>query len=44
MKRNDIIERIQNLTDEQFSMLLTLYSQLSEESDPNGQALYQTSA
>jgi hypothetical protein len=44
MNRNDIIERIQNLTDEQFSLLLTLYSQQSGESDPTDQALIQTSA
>lgn len=44
MKRDDIIERILNLTDEQFELLVTLYSQQSEESDPTGQAPLPTSA
>ena len=44
MNRDDIIERLLNLTDEQFELLLTLYSQQSEESDPNVRVLYPTSA
>lgn len=44
MNRNDIIERIQNLTDEQFSLLLTLYSQQFGEFDLTDPAPSQTSA
>ena len=44
MNRNDIIERILNLTEAQFDLLLTLYSQQSGESDLIDQALHQTSA
>ena len=44
MNRDDIIERLLNLTDEQFELLITLYSQQSEESDPNAPAPIQTSA
>ena len=44
MDRNDIVNRILNLTDEQFELLLTLYSQQYEESDPDVQVLPQTSA
>ena len=44
MKKDDIIERILKLTDEQFELLVTLYSQQSEESDPTDPAPLQTSA
>ena len=44
MNRSDIIDRIMNLTDEQFEMLLTLYAQQDEEFDPDVQALLPTSA
>ena len=44
MNRQDIIDRIMNLTDEQFELLLTLYSQRSEESAPISQAPLPTSA
>lgn len=43
-KREAIIQRIMNLSDEQFELLLTLYSQQEQESDPAGPALRQTSA
>lgn len=44
MNRDDIIERLLNLTDEQFELLITLYSQQSEESDPTDPAPLQTFA
>ena len=43
-KRENIIQRIMNLSDEQFDRLITLYSQQEQESDPAGQVLHQTSA
>ena len=43
-KRENIIQRIMNLSDEQFDRLLTLYSQQEQESDPDGQVLHRTSA
>ena len=43
-KREDIIQRILNLSEEQFELLLTLYSQQEQESDPACQVLHQTSA
>ena len=43
-KRENIIQRIMNLSDEQFDRLLTLYSQQEPESDPDGQVLHRTSA
>lgn len=43
-KREMIIQRIMNLSDEQFDLLLTLYSQQEQESDPACPALRQTSA
>lgn len=43
-KREDIIQRIMNLSDEQFDRLLTLYSQQEKESDPVCPTLRQTSA
>ena len=39
MKREDIIERILNLTDEQFEILVTFYSRQSEELDRLDQIL-----
>ena len=43
-KRENIIQRLMNLSDEQFDRLLTLYSQQVQESDPACQVLHQTSA
>ena len=43
-KRENIIQRIMNLSDEQFDRLITLYSQQEPESDPAGQVLHRTSA
>ena len=43
-KRENIIQRLMNLSDEQFDRLLTLYSQQEPESDPAYQVLHQTSA
>ena len=43
-KRENIIQRLMNLSDEQFDRLLTLYSQQEPESDPDGQVLHRTSA
>ena len=43
-KRENIIQRIMNLSDEQFDRLLTLYSQQEQESDPACQVPHQTSA
>ena len=43
-KRENIIQRIMNLSDEQFDRLLTLYSQQEQESDPACQVLHRTSA
>ena len=43
-KRENIIQRLMNLSDEQFDRLLTLYSQQEQESDPACQVLHQTSA
>ena len=42
-KRNEIINRIESLTDEQFELLIYLYSQQSQESVPSGQVEHQTS-
>ena len=44
LKRENIIQRIMNLSDEQFDRLLTLYSQQEQESDPDDQVLHRTSA
>ena len=43
-KRENIIQRIMNLSDEQFDRLITLYSQQEPESDPACQVLHRTSA
>ena len=43
-KKEAIIQRIMNLTDEQFDLLLTLYSQQEQESDPACQVQHRTSA
>ena len=43
-KRENIIQRIMNLSDEQFDRLLTLYSQQEIESCPTCQVLHRTSA
>jgi hypothetical protein len=43
-KRESIINRILALSDEQFELLITLYSQQSEESSPDDPSLLQTSA
>ena len=43
-KRENIIQRIMNLSDEQFDRLITLYSQQEPESDPDDQVLHRTSA
>ena len=43
-KREDIIQRIMNLSDEQFERLLTLYSQQEQESDRADPTLHRTSA
>ena len=43
-KRENIIQRIMNLSDEQFDRLITLYSQQEQESDPACQVLHRTSA
>ena len=43
-KREKIIQRIMNLSDEQFDRLITLYSQQEPESDPDDQVLHRTSA
>ena len=43
-KKENIIQRIMNLSDEQFDRLLTLYSQQEQESDPTCQVLHRTSA
>ena len=43
-KRENIIQRIMNLSDEQFDRLITLYSQQETESDPACQVLHRTSA
>ena len=44
IKRENIIQRIMNLSDEQFDRLITLYSQQEKESCPACQVLHQTSA
>ena len=44
MDRNEIKDRIMNLTEEQFELFLTLYSQQSGESAPDVQVPPQTSA
>ena len=43
-KRENIIQRIMNLSDEQFDRLITLYSQQEPESDPVCPIQHQTSA
>ena len=43
-KREKIIQRIMNLSDEQFDRLIALYSQQEQESDPACQVLHRTSA
>ena len=43
-KRENIIHRIMNLSDEQFDQFLTLYSQLEKESYPPDPAQRLTSA
>ena len=43
-KREAIIQRIMNLSDEQFELLLTLYSQQEQESCLACQVQHQTSA
>ena len=43
-KKENIIQRIMNLSDEQFDRLITLYSQQEQESDPACQVLHRTSA
>ena len=43
-RKAHIIDRIMNLTDEQFELLLTLYSQRAEESAQDDQARLQASA
>lgn len=43
-KRENIIKRIMNLSDEQFDRLIALYSQQEKESDPACQVLRRTSA
>ena len=43
-KREDIIQRIMNLSDEQFEQFITLYSQQEKESCPTCQVPHLTSA
>lgn len=43
-KRDDIIDRILKLSDEQFEQFLTLYSRQDAEFDPLYQAPHRTSA
>ncbi len=43
-RRENIIQRIMNLSDEQFELLLTLYSQQEKESVLACPVLYRTSA
>ena len=43
-KREKIIQRIMNLSDEQFDLLITLYSQQEKESDPVCPTQHRTSA
>ena len=43
-KREKIIQRIMNLSDEQFDRLITLYSQQEKESDPACPTQHRTSA
>ena len=43
-KREDIIQRIMNLSDEQFDRLITLYSQQEKELCPNAPTQHRTSA
>ena len=43
MNITDLKDRIMKLTDEQFELLLTLYSQQYEESAPDDQVLCETS-
>ena len=43
-KREDIIQRIMNLSDEQFDQLITLYSQQEKESYQADQSQHLTSA
>ena len=44
MKREAIVQRIMNLSDEQFERLIALYSQQEQESCPACQVQHQTSA
>ena len=44
MKREAIVQRIMNLSDEQFDRLIALYSQQEKESCPACQVPHQTSA
>ena len=43
-KRENIIQRIMNLSDEQFDRLITLYSQQEKELCPNAPTQHRTSA
>ena len=43
-KRENIIQRIMNLSDEQFDRLITLYSQQEKEWCPNAPTQHRTSA
>lgn len=43
-KKENIIQRLMNLSDEQFDRLLTLYSQQEPESDPACPTQHRTSA
>ena len=43
-KKEDIIQRIMNLSDEQFDRFIALYSQQEKEFDPACPILHQTSA
>ena len=43
-EREEVIQRIMNLSDEQFKLLLTLYSQQEKESVSACQTLHRTSA
>ena len=43
-EREEVIQRIMNLSDEQFKLLITLYSQQEKESVSACQTLHQSSA
>jgi hypothetical protein len=43
-KKKDIIERIKKLTDEQFELLIYLYSQQEQEFAQDGQAVHPSSS